>query len=544
MKRFRYHLVALSLLLAVARGASADYTFTTIDVPSPTGTTGNVAAGINASGQIVGSYTDASSHTHGFLLSQGNYTTLNVPGSDATCAMGINDTGQIVGSYGAGGANHAFLLSSGNYTTLAPPGSRSLQASGINASGEIVGLVDPDDSFLLSGGTYSKLQVPGTDSTQAFGINDSREIVGAYVAGGTDHAFLLSGGNFLKFDAPGSTFTMAAGINNSNQIVGSYFDGNRYHGFLLNNGAYTMIDVPGSTYTYANGINNAGQIVGTFFDTNGNTHGYLATPVTPVSTFAWHGPSHIYTGVIGNPSLIQATPGSYGTKGNYELVVPLQSGGLAHFYRDNDDPNLRWNGPFTFATHQGAIQAVSLIQSNFSSAGNGPGNLAVVARVGNELAYYYRDDVHFAWQGPSLITTGVMGVPSFVQARPGTFGTKGNYELIVPLENGGLAHFYRNNDDPNLPWIHTADFATSLGIVDAASLIQSNFSTKFNQKGVQGPGNLAVVARAGGTLYYFYRDDVAPFAWHGPTMTIAAGLTGNPSLVQAHAGSYGSKGTS
>jgi hypothetical protein len=163
----------------------------------------------------------------------------------------------------------------------------------------------------------------------------------------------------------------------------------------------------------------------------------------------------------------------------------------------------------------------------------------VVARVGNELVYYYRDDIAFAWHGPSLITTGVTGVPSFVQAHPGTFGTKGNYELVVPLENGGLAHFYRNNDDPNLPWVHTADFATGLGSVDAASLIQT---TQFNQTAVQGPGNLAVVARAGSTLYYFYRDDVAPFAWHGPTMTIAAGVTGNPSLVQARPNTYGSRG--
>ena len=144
---------------------------------------------------------------------------------------------------------------------------------------------------------------------------------------------------------------------------------------------------------------------------------------------------------------MQATPGSYGTKGNYELVVPLESGGLAHFYRDNDQAGLPWHGPFAFGTLPGVVEAVSLIQSNFSSAGNGPGNLAVVARIGSELVYYYRDDTTFIWHGPTLITTGVAGVPSFVQARPGTFGSKGNYELVVPLQSGGLAHFYRDNDE-------------------------------------------------------------------------------------------------
>ena len=188
------------------------------------------------------------------------------------------------------------------------------------------------------------------------------------------------------------------------------------------------------------------------------------------------------------------------------------------------------------------VDAVSLIQSNFSSAGNGPGNLAVVARIGKALDYYFREDVTFTWSGPTTITTGVSGVPSFVQATPGTYGTKGNYELVDPLQSGGLAHFYRNNDDPSMPWIGPVTFGTNLGLVDAVSLVQSNFSTQFVQTGVQGPGNLAVVARVGSDLLYFYRDDVAPFAWHGPTTTIATGVTGNPSFVQARPGTYGTLG--
>jgi hypothetical protein len=76
-----------------------------------------------------------------------------------------------------------------------------------------------------------------------------------------------------------------------------------------------------------------------------------------------------------------------------------------------------------------------------------------------------------------------------LQAKPGTCGRVGNYELAVPLLNGGLAHICRNNDDPNLPWTQTATFGTDLGLVDAVSLIQSNFSTTGN-----GPGNLVAVA--------------------------------------------------
>ena len=233
--------------------------------------------------------------------------------------------------------------------------------------------------------------------------------------------------------------------------------------------------------------------------------------------------------------------------GNYELVVPLRSGGLGHFFRDNDDPSLPWSGPVAFATDQGAVSGVSLIQSNFSSSaqagmGQGPGNLAVVATVGTNLLYYFREDVTFTWSGATTITTGVYGgVPSFIQAKPGTYGAMGNYELVTPLSSGGIGAYERNNDDPSLPWAQTAVFATELGIVDAVCIIQSNFSTQFVNTGVQGPGNLAVISRTGNELDYWYRDDVAPFAWNGPT-TITTGVTGNPSFVQATPGTYGTMG--
>ena len=136
--------------------------------------------------------------------------------------------------------------------------------------------------------------------------------------------------------------------------------------------------------------------------------------------------------------------------------LKLQSGGIGHFFRNNDDPTLPWSGPFTFATDQGIVDAVSLIQSNFSSqfvstGTQGPGNLAVVERTGTQLNYFFREDVTFTWSGPTSITSGVSGVPSFVQARPGTYGTKGNYELVTPLATGGMAHFFRDNDNPSLP---------------------------------------------------------------------------------------------
>jgi hypothetical protein len=51
----------------------------------------------------------------------------------------------------------------------------------------------------------------------------------------------------------------------------------------------------------------------------------------------------VFTGPFsGNPSLIQS---NFGLKGNFELVVPMSTGGLAHYWRNNDDPELPWYGP-------------------------------------------------------------------------------------------------------------------------------------------------------------------------------------------------------
>jgi probable HAF family extracellular repeat protein len=79
-------------------------------VPGPIGDLdGTQANGINASGQIVGYYEDATGGWHGFLLDQGSYSALDVPGASATGAYGINASGQIVGSYYDASGTHGFL---------------------------------------------------------------------------------------------------------------------------------------------------------------------------------------------------------------------------------------------------------------------------------------------------------------------------------------------------------------------------------------------------------------------------------------------------
>jgi uncharacterized membrane protein len=219
MKQLVCGLMALGLFLAKAEQATSQptYSFTRLDMPGSSFPNRTGAHGINASGQTVGSYNGTG--TYGFLLQNGNYTTLDVPGSLSTQANGINDSGQIVGLYGAGTRGHGFLLANGSFTTL---------------------------------------DVPGSIFTAAYGINASGQIVGAYLDATGAHGFLLDNGSYSTLDPHGSTFIEAYGINASGQIVGAYSDAGGTHGFLLDHSSYTTLDVPGSTHTFARGINSRG----------------------------------------------------------------------------------------------------------------------------------------------------------------------------------------------------------------------------------------------------------------------------------------------
>jgi len=220
--------------------------------------------------------------------------------------------------------------------------------------------------------------------------------------------------------------------------------------------------------------------------------------------------------------MVQST---FGTKGDFELVVPNAEGGLAYCARDNDNtPSLPWQGPIVFGKEVGHVDAVSLIQSNFGS-----GNLEVVARVGDRLVHFWRDSgPDFTWHGPLEFANGVSGNPALIQSR---FGKRGNFELVVPLASGGIAHYWRSNDDPALPWLPTTVFGTELGNVDAVALIQSNF-------GQPRPGNLEVVARVGDDLIHFWRDSGPDLTWRN-NGTFFSGATGIPGFIQ---GRFGNKG--
>ena len=106
--------------------------------------------------RIVGLYTNMmAARQEGYLIDDGVFTPLLVPGSLSTAAWDMNPVGEIVGVYRNSAGFHGFLLSH-----------------------------DRED--------YVSIDVPGAAATRAFGINPRGAVVGSYVAGGRTHGFLAS----------------------------------------------------------------------------------------------------------------------------------------------------------------------------------------------------------------------------------------------------------------------------------------------------------------------------------------------------------------
>jgi hypothetical protein len=239
----------------------------------------------------------------------------------------------------------------------------------------------------------------------------------------------------------------------------------------------------------------------------------------------------------GNPALIQSRFAADLGHGNFELLVPLASGGLAAYFRENNAPGLPWETSAIFGQSAGRVDAVSMIQSNFGD----PGNLEVVARVGDTVQFFFRDSgPRFLWSGPFELAAdnrpirGVAGNPVLIQSRN---GHQGNFELLVPLAAGGLAHFFRDNDAQGLPW-HGPTVLASDRHFEAVAMIESSFGDGHN---------LEVVAQSGQELIFFFRTFTGTdFPWNGPFPFRPDGFNdgfigggGNLALIQSRFGSAG-----
>ncbi len=307
MKRDLFRpIIALGFaILAIGSAQAQSFNYASVDFPNSIRTR---TWGINPGGVIVGDYRDVSGVSHGFLLSGGQYITVDVPGSLIglpgalpTNLRGINSAGDIVGVYvappgsvvgctiaGAPPCLRGFLLHGGTFSTVLYPGHEGSIPARITPNGDIYACYHDADlmgsmfGFARTGRGFTSINVPASMHTGA--TPDGGTIVGLYadltMMPPVTHGYVLLSGSFRSFDVPGSTFTQAWDINPRGHIVGDFKDSvGMFHGFLRTGDRYTSIDFPAAAATHAQGINPGGAIVGMYTDTNNVTHGFLAVAV-------------------------------------------------------------------------------------------------------------------------------------------------------------------------------------------------------------------------------------------------------------------------
>jgi uncharacterized membrane protein len=292
MGRTKRITLAAAGLIALGLTVGADersLRFTAIDFPGSVATT---AFGINERGEVVGSYTDSSNKTHGFVRIGELFRSVDFPGAAFTQARGISPAGEIVGSYRLPGEPtvnaHGYLLTrGGEFRRVDFPGHTNTIAQRIEPDGTILGCYHDTDmmgtmhGIVIQGDHFTEFDMPASMHNGA--TPSGRTIVGLYtdMSTGRGRAYLINDGDFVPFDVPGSTSTAGWDINPSRRAVGVYQDAAALsHGFMVDrHWDFETINYPGATQTRAFGINAHGDVVGNYVDAARLTHGFLVSAI-------------------------------------------------------------------------------------------------------------------------------------------------------------------------------------------------------------------------------------------------------------------------
>ena len=192
--------------------------------------TGYVTQAPNAIGGFVLDFT----YTPAFTVS--NVRDVFVPGSNATIPVKINDRGQMVGLYlDAAGAAHGFLFSNGQYSTIDFPGAIATEALAINnwevpaIAGDYTDTSGKVHGFVLLGKQFLAVNAGFAANLSVRGINDLAQMTGAYDVGGVlgvapTYGFTGFAGFLTPLQYPEAfglpTYTVPNSLNNNNQVAG------------------------------------------------------------------------------------------------------------------------------------------------------------------------------------------------------------------------------------------------------------------------------------------------------------------------------------
>ena len=277
------------------------------DLGTPEGYLVSGATAVNAAGQIVGYTNGEYQSQYAYLWESGNWSYLGTLAElDYSVASDINNSQQIIGysfMLGSEGGFLGWIWEDGNLSGLGTLGGDNSSANAINELGEIVGyaqIYDPEASInhacLWTDGDIIDLGVlPGEVTSAANDINENGQICGSSSHQQPVYPFLTSTLPCLWGEEgvieinllAGYVKGVATGINNNGQVVGwmsTSNSGGNARAFIWENGFMFDLNVlvsdgGGWTLETASAINDAGQIVGSGEAPNGQTHGYLLTPI-------------------------------------------------------------------------------------------------------------------------------------------------------------------------------------------------------------------------------------------------------------------------
>ena len=197
-------------------------------------------------GNAAGHYEDSDGLFHGIVLENGELIPYDFPGSVETEVYGISDaTGALTGNFtDASGIRRGF---SGD-EIIEVPGALETYADFVNSSGGMVGsYVDAEGLYQpyirTPDGRFVSLELQQAASLEYFfvhGINDVRTVVA----------------RTKRVDGPPGT------------LVGTFQEG------------LQRFEVPDSVSTEGYNINQDGSIVGNYQSADGQTHGFIARPIT------------------------------------------------------------------------------------------------------------------------------------------------------------------------------------------------------------------------------------------------------------------------
>lgn len=245
--------------------------------------------GTDNNGNSQGYYSDSQNKTHGYLIKNGDFQTLDVPfaASSTTKIAAVTPEGLVWGSYQDGSKlNHGFVQYQSQFYQLDNPlgklgtwlnAGNSTQVAGAfcDAVGLLHGYIE---TFSASGPQFTTLDDPlGVKGTWVTGLSSDGKATGFYInAAGDYRGFVYQAGKYTNTDVPSALSTIPVGINSNGQVVGTFQDTKGWHGFVYSNGSYTSNDYNKASLTAFTGINDYGDVVG------------VATVGTSTQSFATH----------------------------------------------------------------------------------------------------------------------------------------------------------------------------------------------------------------------------------------------------------------